>query len=81
MNQGINTDHKFDQVLLLLDKIESKLGKVVTTKEFNEAAEKIFTILDQQSAILQRLDQERIFTYEWIKGIENNLAEKERGIK
>ena len=35
----------------------------------------IIKALDQQSVILQRLDQERVFTIERVKGIEKDIAE------
>jgi len=75
------TSQQFNTILNKLLDMDARLDQTVSNQKFDEFRDKVFTILDQQSAILQRLDQERVFTYEWIKRIENDLAEKEREIK
>lgn len=48
-----------------VDKLEHRYDK-----KFDD----ILRILDAQTVILQRLDQERIFTLEWIRRIESDVA-------
>ncbi|MBX4204970.1 MAG: hypothetical protein KW788_02130 [Candidatus Doudnabacteria bacterium] len=50
------------------DKIENRLDEMVTKSEFN-------TRLDEMMVILKRLDQERVFTTEWIKRIESEVEQ------
>ncbi len=49
-----------------LDRIEHKLDSLVSRDEFNGK-------MDKMLVILERLDQERVFTSEWIKRIENDV--------
>lgn len=49
-----------------LETIEKNLSKGVTLDIFNDRMDKMMTIL-------QRLDQERLFTVEWVKRIEKDV--------
>lgn len=42
--------------------------------EFDEFRNEVLTGQDQMIKILMRLDQERIFTHEWVKRIETEVA-------
>ena len=50
-----------------LDSLESKLDRVVTQDQFN-------TTMDEVLTIVRRLDQERVFTIEWVRRIEADVA-------
>ncbi len=50
------------------DKIEEKLDKMVTREEYLQGQDEMMTIL-------RRLDQERIFTAEWVKRIEKEVEQ------
>lgn len=56
------------------------IDKMVTREEFDEFRSDIFSGLDKIMAILTRLDQERIFTTEWIRGIEGDVQNNKREI-
>lgn len=56
------------------DKIEERLNKTVTREEYITGHEEIMTIL-------KRLDEERIFTTEWIKRIEIKVNRHEKALK
>lgn len=77
-----------------LEKIEHRLVAVTehmvtkadakhfaTKDDLVEFRDEVLTGLDRQMVILQRLDQERIFTAEWIKRLEREVAEHDQEIK
>jgi hypothetical protein len=55
------------------DRIEERLDGFVTKTDFNNRS-------DQMMVILKRLDQERVFTSEWIKRIESEVAQHTKEI-
>jgi len=67
----------FSKIEQRLDKIESTM---VSRDAFQGAMSKLHNemngfrgIMDQAMTILQRLDQERVFTMEWIRRIESDV--------
>ena len=56
-----------DKVLQKLIEMESALRGVATTQQLKTLEGRITTDMDKQLVILQRLDQERLFTMERIK--------------
>lgn len=48
------------------DEFREEMGKMVTRDEFN-------TTMDEVLTIVRRLDQERIFTLEWVRRIEADV--------
>lgn len=54
-----------------LEKIEDRLETMPTKDE-------LFSKLDSMVTILQRLDQERVFTTEWIRRIETDVEKIKR---
>jgi DNA repair exonuclease SbcCD ATPase subunit len=50
------------------ERIEYRLDQFATKREFNDR-------LDEMMVILKRLDQERVFTSEWIKRIESEVEQ------
>ncbi len=67
---------KFDQKFQEIHKIMDRRFEQVD-KRFND----VFTVLDRQTVILQRLDQERIFTFNFIKRIEKQVKRNAQAIK
>lgn len=66
----MNMEDKIIEKLVEMDrKIEDIRSEMATKADFNE----LKTVLDNQGQILQRLDQERIFTLERIKRIEADV--------
>jgi hypothetical protein len=51
--------------------------KMVTRSDVNQ----IMTLMDKQIVILQRLDQERIFTQEWVRRIESDVEKSKKDIE
>lgn len=60
-------DWKFSQHDEKFASIEHKL------QEHDEKFDRIVTILDNHSHMLERLDQERLFTLEYVKRLENDI--------
>jgi hypothetical protein len=50
---------------------------MITKEEFG----KLLDRQDQMITILKRLDEERVFTFEWIKRIEAKVKEQEEELK
>lgn len=66
-------DKRFDKIIDKLVEHDGRLDQMVTKNEFNTFKDQILTGQDKMMQILQRLDQERIFTQEWIKRIEKEV--------
>ena len=62
-----------DKVLQKLIEMESALRGVATTQQLKTLEGRITTDMDKQLVILQRLDQERLFTIERVKRIEEDV--------
>jgi hypothetical protein len=60
-------DGRFSQIEDRLNTMDKKFT------EHDEKFDRIFTILDNHSHILDRLDQERLFTLEHVKRLENEI--------
>ena len=65
---------KVDKIALEVTKHTEAIKGVVTKEEFLEFKNENFTKLDNMTAILQRLDQERIFTIERIRHLEEEVS-------
>lgn len=62
-----------DKIIQKLVEIDEKLGTFVTKNELADFKDQIMTRLDQHTAILERLDQERVFTIDRVKRIEHDV--------
>lgn len=67
------TQDQIHAIEIRLDGIEKSLENTATKTELNEFKDEVLTTLDQQGVILQRLDQEHLFTLERIKRIERDV--------
>ncbi len=64
------SNDKVIKKLIEQDEQLEKLGKNMATRlDLDEMR----TVMDKAMTILERLDQERIFTQEWVKRIENDV--------
>ncbi len=78
----MTNDQKFDRIINELIDIKTDIKvNMVTKAEFTNFRAQVLTTLDQHTLMLQRLDQERLFTYERIKRIEDDLADKTKDLK
>lgn len=59
-----------------LDSLEERMDRKMDVK-----IDKVLTVLDQQTAILRRLDEERVFTFAHIQKLEKRLEEDEADIR
>jgi hypothetical protein len=76
------TDNAIIQKLLEHDARFDRIEQTMVTKdEFTAFKDQVLTSLDQMMVILQRLDQERVFTNERIKRIEADLAEQQAELR
>ena len=57
-----------------LDQIEERVEKTLTLDDYLKGQDKIL-------AVLQRLDQERVFTSEWIRRIESDVERVKKELK
>lgn len=55
--------------------------KFVTKEEFHGRMDDMMTKMDGMAVILQRLDQERLFTVEWIRRIESDVSMVKKHLK
>ena len=66
-----------DRIINKLIEIDLKVSKMqeemVTKEELRIFKDEVNTQFDQQSVILKRLDEERLFTVEWIRRIESDV--------
>jgi hypothetical protein len=62
-----------DTILNKLVEHDEQFSKLVTIEEFQKFKNEMFNGQDKMMTILQRLDEERIFTNKWIKDIEDKV--------
>ena len=75
-------NQKIDKLIKLLkEDFVIKKEFQVSQKEVNKRFDEIMTTLDKQTVILQRLDQERIFTLEFIRRVEKQVERNSKAIK
>jgi hypothetical protein len=74
-------DKRFDLVIGKLSEHDERLDNLVTKVEFQDFKDKVLTGQDKMMNILERLDQERIFTTAWVGRIEKEVEEHTREIK
>jgi len=70
-----------DKIIQKLIDIDAKLDGLVAKSEFNLFKEEYFNGQDQVLSILKRLDEERVFTIEWIRRIETDVAKIKEVLK
>ena len=76
------TNQKIDKLIKFLkEDFVIKKEFQVSQKEVNKRFDEIMTTLDKQTVILQRLDQERIFTLEFIRRVEKQVERNSKAIK
>lgn len=73
-------DEHFDIFSKKLLEHDERFDEMVTKDEFNEFRRETFAVQDQMITILKRLDQERIFTAEWVKRIEADVEKSKQDI-
>jgi len=66
----MNTEDKIIQEII---ELKERVGEMATNEHVDKLERKIMDQFDKQLVILQRLDQERIFTAEWIRRIEKDV--------
>lgn len=71
---------KSDRIIKKLVEHDSKLDHMATKKDLADLEDKIFAGQDKMMQILQRLDQERIFTQEWIRRVEREVSDHTKEI-
>lgn len=59
---------------------DQRFDELLTKKEFYEFKSQIMTGMDKMLVILQRLDQERIFTNQAIQRIQRQIDEQQKDI-
>ena len=80
--KAINKNSKaIDRVGIQVIKNSEAIDKMVTKDEFNEFREEMLSGQDKMMTILQRLDQERVFTVQWIERIETDVDRNKNEIK
>ena len=71
-------DGQFDRVFKKLIEHDDKFDKMLTKQEFVDFKEAHFRGQDKMMVILERLDQERVFTNEAIKRLQVGLEEQKK---
>ena len=62
-----------DKIIQKLLDLEGQMKSLATKDDVRESEHRIMQILDNQAAVLKRLDQERFFTSEHIRRIEDDV--------
>ena len=72
---------RIDKVALQVVRNSEAINRMVTKEEFSEFKEEVLLGQDRIITILERLDQERIFTAEWIRRVEADVEKNKREIE
>lgn len=59
---------------------DQRFDQMVTKDEFQNFRNEVLAAQDEMIGILRRLDQERIFTTEWVKRIESEVEKQKNEI-
>lgn len=70
-----------EKIIAKLLEHDEKIETLVTKPEFQEFRDEVLTGQDKMITILQRLDEERVFTNKWINDIEKKVEENKDEIK
>lgn len=70
-----------DKIIVKLLDLEGRMDKFATKVELKALRDEVMQSQDQMMVILNRLDQERIFTHRWVKDIENKVEVHDVDIK
>jgi uncharacterized protein YjgD (DUF1641 family) len=82
LTEKIDTNSKqLENVTIQVVKNSEEIKKMVTKQEFSEFRQEILTGQEKMMTILTRLDQERVFTIEWIKRIEKAVEKNKNEIE
>ena len=73
---------QFDKLAMqVIKNTEEIKEKMVTKGEFNQFKQEMLTGQDKVMNILERLDQKRIFTHDWVRRIEEDVNKNKGEIK
>ena len=72
---------RLDRVTFQVIENKEAIDRMVTKNEFNEFKDEVLSGQDKMMTILTKLDQERMFTHEWIKRVELEGKENKQDIK
>lgn len=70
-----------DKIIQKLLEHDEQLSRIVTKDEFSDFRKETLQNQEEMITILKRLDQERIFTIEWVKRIEKEVEEHRQEIE
>lgn len=80
----VEHDKRFDTIAKTLINHDNRLEIIeetmVTKKEFGDFRNETTDKMDEMITILKRLDQERIFTHEWVKRLEDDVKRNTKDI-
>lgn len=69
-----------DKIIEKLIELDQKIDNTVRKEEFTRFRDEVLTSQDKMITILQRLDEERVFGNQWVKGIEEKVEKNSREI-
>lgn len=69
-----------DKIIQKLLEHDERFDRLLTKDVFNTFKDQYTSDRDEMMVILKRLDQERIFTIEWVKRIEKTVEEQQKEI-
>ncbi|MBE0447569.1 MAG: hypothetical protein IBX64_05655 [Actinobacteria bacterium] len=69
-----------DEEILKYVATKSDLENLVSRDEFRQSQDKILSRVDEIVAIVRRLDQERVFTFEYVKRLEAEVEKNRKDI-
>lgn len=70
-----------DKIIQKLLDIEEKISHLASNERIDKFEAHVLDILDKQTIILQRLDQEHLFTLERIKRIEEDVEKLKKHLQ
>ncbi|MFH0712384.1 MAG: hypothetical protein V2A55_00780 [Candidatus Jorgensenbacteria bacterium] len=62
-----------DKIIQKLSEHDKRFSELVTKVDFNDFKNRVFTTQDKMLTILNRLDEERVFTTAWVERIEKEM--------
>lgn len=69
-----------DEQILKQLATKSGIENLVTRDEFRQSQSEIYSRLDEIITVVRRLDQERVFTFEYVRRVESEVEKNRRDI-
>jgi len=74
-------NNKIDKIIQKLIEHDHKINELATKTEFKEANQKVLDTLEDIATKVKRIDEDRVFTGQWVRRIEDKVEAHEKTLQ